>query len=95
MPSVVVHRDLLRDCGDFDGRLRVDEDVDFLFRYVALPLVRIYRDANRIGLTTVHPGASLLRIAARETRVRKWASIIDRRRPALRRAVKHYLAFNI
>src|SRR5215475_3683990 len=101
MQSAIVHRDVLRDWGEFDTRLRVEQDADFLFRlglltsfcYVALPLLTIHRDPNRVlGLSTNYPHRSLFRMSAGETRLKKWASIVDKSRPALRHAVKHCLA---
>lgn len=101
MQSVIVRKNVMQKCGELDPLLRVEGDVDFLFRlglvtdfcYVDLPLLEIHRDPGRaVGLMTAYPSQSLPRILATEARLRSWLSLVGESRPALRRAVRHELA---
>jgi glycosyltransferase involved in cell wall biosynthesis len=101
MQSVIVRGDVMRKCGEFDPRLRMEQDVDFLFRlglitdfcYVELPLLQISRGPGRaVGLMTTFPDRSLQRLQARELRLRKWFLLVGRSRPDLRRTIRNELA---
>jgi glycosyltransferase involved in cell wall biosynthesis len=101
MQTVVVRRDAMEECGEFDPRLRMEQDADFLFRlgfvtdfcYVALPLVEINRSPERGGLVGLGTQfRSMARLSARETRLQRWLSIVGDSSPAMRMHIKHELA---
>ena len=100
MQTVLVRRSAMRVCGDFDPRLRLGEDMDFLFRlglvtslcYVDLPLVEIHRDpARSAGLMTSNPPGSLVHLKSEEDRMLKWLGMAETTAD-LRRVIKHDLA---
>lgn len=86
MQTLLVRKDVMARVGQFDPRLRVSQDTDFVFRlarettfcYVNLPLVDIDRRAARSGaLTSEFSRQSLTRIQALETMLRKWLDMAD------------------
>ena len=101
MQSVVVRKAAMQKFGTFDTTLRLEQDMDFLFRlglvtlfcYVDLPLLEVHRDQQRtLGLTTNYPPMSVPRLHAGETRMQKWLSLVGNSRKDLGRAIKHDLA---
>lgn len=103
LQSAVVHESVLRQCGPFDPLLRIEQDVDMLFRlglitgfcYVDRPLVEIHRDPNRtLGLTTSFPSRSSARLKTEEARLRKWSPLVPEADSALRQAIRHAFASN-
>jgi glycosyltransferase involved in cell wall biosynthesis len=98
MQSFIVREDIVRQCGEFDPSLRIEQDADFLFRlglvtpfcYVELPLVQLRRDPTRmLGLSTNYPPRSRARLDAEEARLRKWLRLVGESYPALRGAIRH------
>jgi glycosyltransferase involved in cell wall biosynthesis len=100
MQTIVVRRDALHQCGGFHPKLRVEQDVDFMFRlglitslcYVNRALVVIDRTAHRMyGLTTQFSLQSRLRIQARELRLESWSQLVAEQRPDLLEEVEWQL----
>jgi glycosyltransferase involved in cell wall biosynthesis len=90
MQSILVRRDVMRRVGDFDPRLWVSQDTDFIFRlalnaslcYVNRPLVRIDRSTGRsVGLTTQFTRRSVSRLQAFERSIEKWIQLTRASRP--------------
>jgi glycosyltransferase involved in cell wall biosynthesis len=101
MQSLLVQREAVVRCGPFDPDLRIEQDVDFLFRlglvtnicYVALPLVELNRDPCRaVGLMTSFPHRSLPRVKARNVRLHKWLTHVADVRPSLGPLIAERLA---
>jgi glycosyltransferase involved in cell wall biosynthesis len=101
MQTVIVRRDAMLECGEFDARLRMGQDADFLFRlglvtdfcYVDVALVDVSRDPRRAGL--VGEGnrfRSLPRVQAQEIRLRTWLTLVASSRPDMSRCIRRELA---
>jgi glycosyltransferase involved in cell wall biosynthesis len=84
MQTVLVRRDVMELAGEFDTRLPVAEDTDFIFRlarhtpfcYVSLPLVEIDRTPDRsVGLTSGR--RNLRQLEAAELMLEKWLRILS------------------
>jgi glycosyltransferase involved in cell wall biosynthesis len=100
MQTILVRRDAMRECGGFHAGLRVEQDVDFMFRlglitpfcYVNRPLVVVDRAEHRDrGLTTEFPVKGRFRVQAHELRLESWCQIVARQRPAVLRELKWQL----
>src|SRR5262249_14143102 len=94
MQSVLVNRETLARCGEFDTSIRMSMDQDLGFRlglltpmwFVNIPLVFVDRSEPRtIGLTTEFPPQSMERLTIDERLVSKWLELTRQRRPELRR----------
>jgi glycosyltransferase involved in cell wall biosynthesis len=101
MQTVLVNRDTLHRCGDFDTAMRMSMDTDFSFRlglitpmcYVNMPLVEVDRTETRVvGLMTEYPADSIERMHAHEHMITKWLSIAKDSHPHLRRPLKARLS---
>lgn len=97
MQTLLVRKDVMARVGEFDPRLRVSQDTDFVFRlarettlcYVNLPLVDIDRQADRSGaLTSEFSRQSLKRIQALEIMLRKWLDTTDGEPGDVRRRIR-------
>ncbi len=93
MQTMIVRRNLLEQMGDFDVRLRVAQDLDFVFRlslltgfcFVNDSFVLMERDPDTLGrLTSVNPMGSLRRLLAHEIMYSKWIAILGENRPEIR-----------
>ena len=100
MQTVLVRKDIMDRVGEFDSRLRVGQDTDFLFRlacetplcYVNLPLVEIDRNSDRSrGLTTEFNQKSKRRLEAKELIFEKWLSLTKDKRRDLRKLILSHL----
>lgn len=96
MQTVLATTDAMRKFGEFDTRIRMSMDGDFIFRlglatqmcFVNLPLVEVDRTEGRlVGLMTQHPPGSVERLEADEYLATKWLSLTDGSRPDLRRGL--------
>jgi glycosyltransferase involved in cell wall biosynthesis len=103
MQTVVLRKDVMRRVGEFDPRLRVGQDTDFLFLlgretplcYVNEPLVEIDRTTERSqGLMTQYTHQSLTRLQARELSLLKWTEICRGEGPEITRLIRSQLATN-
>jgi glycosyltransferase involved in cell wall biosynthesis len=82
--TLVVHRSVIQRVGDFDPKLPIGEDTDYLFRlalgmrfcYVNKPLVEIDRTVNRKdGLVELFVRHECLRLEKREYLYNKWLAL--------------------
>lgn len=82
--TLALHRDLVRRTGDFDPKLPIGEDTDYLFRlglttkfcYVNKPLVKIDRTVERKdGLVELLVRDEPLRLEKREYIYHKWLAL--------------------
>lgn len=101
MQTMLVQRDVMRACGEFDTSMRMAMDTDFSFRlalitpmcYVNLPLVEVDRTEPRtIGLTTEFPLNGVDRLHAHERMVTKWIAMTSASHPGLRGQLKNRLS---
>jgi glycosyltransferase involved in cell wall biosynthesis len=97
MQTILVHRDVMKLVGEFDPRLWVGQDTDFVFRlaqrtplcYVNLPLVDIDRSSERsIGLMTQFGRRSQRRLESLELIYQKWLDLIDPDQTATRERIR-------
>jgi GT2 family glycosyltransferase len=97
MQTLLVSRDVMRRCGEFDPTFRMSMDTDFSFRlglltpmcYVNVPLVEIDRTEPRaIGLTTEFPINGMERLHVHERMITRWIEMTKASHPRLSRRLK-------
>jgi glycosyltransferase involved in cell wall biosynthesis len=91
MQTVLVRADVMHQFGEFDTRVRMSMDTDFVFRlglitpmcFVNRPLVEVDRRESRVGLMTEHPLGSVERLQTHEYLRMKWLALVGRSQPRL------------
>jgi glycosyltransferase involved in cell wall biosynthesis len=100
MQTVLVDRQVMNQVGDFDPRLWVGQDTDFIFRlaqktplcYVNLPLVDIDRQSDRsVGLMSQFTRKSARRLESLELIYQKWLTLTDPSQGEIRASINRLL----